>query len=247
MFLRQPLRLIAGLALFTAACGGGDAATAAVIDPGDGGKYRPVIDAANFVDRIDNPYLPLTPGSRWVYEGRSEGEVERVEVEVLDERKEILGISATVVRDRVFVGGELVEDTLDWYAQDRTGAVWYLGEAVKDVENGRVVSTAGSFEVGVGGARPGVVMLARPTVGRAYRQEFLQGEAEDMAQILRIDATATVPFGRFDRVVVTRDWNPLEPETIEEKSYAPGIGLVHETHTRGPAGSTSLLEFTPGP
>lgn len=219
---------------------------AAVIDPGDGGNYQPVIDPAAFVDRVDNPYLPFVPGSMWVYEGTSEGEAERIEVEVLNDRKEILGISATVVRDRVFVAGELVEDTLDWYAQDRDGTVWYLGEAVKDYEDGKVVSTDGSFEVGVDGALPGVVMPARPAVGHAYRQEFYRGKAEDMAEVLRVDAGETVPFGTFDRVVVTRDWNPLEPLVVEEKSYAPGVGLISEVHTRGPKGNAALVKFSPG-
>jgi len=229
------------------ACGGtGDTATAAVIDPGDGGTYRPAIDPADFVDRIDNPYLPLGVGARWVYVGTSDGETERVEVEVLEERKVVAGISATVVRDRVFVAGELVEDTFDWFAQDRAGTVWYLGESVRDYENGRVVSTEGSFEVGVDGALPGVVMPARPVVGDAYRQEFYRGQAEDMAQVLRVDGRRSVPFGSFDRVVVTRDWNPLEPVPIEEKSYAPGVGLIHETATRGPAATIELVEFVPG-
>jgi hypothetical protein len=216
-----------------------------VIDPGDGGRYEPKLDPADFVDVVDNPYLPFVAGSTWVYEGESEGEPERVEVTVLDERKTILGISATVVRDTVTVEGQVVEDTHDWYAQDREGNVWYLGEAVKDFEDGKLTSTDGSFEVGVDGALPGIVMPAHPTVGHAYRQEYYRGEAEDMAEVLEIDARVEVPFGTFDRVVVTRDWNPLDPEPVEEKSYAPGVGLIYETHTRGPAGSIELVAFTP--
>jgi len=142
--LRRRAVVKAGTVLALAAgsaCGGtGDTATAAVIDPGDGGTYRPAIDPAEFVDRIDNPYLPLGVGARWVYVGTSDGETERVEVEVLEERKVVAGISATVVRDRVFVAGELVEDTFDWFARDRAGTVWYLGESVRDYEKGRVVS-----------------------------------------------------------------------------------------------------------
>lgn len=219
---------------------------APVIDPGDGGRYDPKIDPADFVDTVDNPYFPLAVGSTWVYEGMSEGEVERIEIEVLDERKEIMGISATVVRDIVYIADEVVEDTLDWYAQDRDGNVWYLGESVKDYENGEVVSTDGSFEVGVDGALPGIVMLAEPTVGDAYRQEFYAGEAEDLGEILRVDAEKEVAFGSYDEVVVTEDWNPLDPEPIEEKYYAPGVGLIFETHTRGPAGSVELQDFSPG-
>lgn len=243
--LRAPAVAVA-IFVVAVAAGCGSTTGEVVIDPGDGGQYHPTTDPARFVDRIDNPYMPLVAGSTWVYEGTSEGEAERIEIEVLHERKQILGISATVVRDRVFLGGELVEDTVDWFAQDRDGNVWYLGEAVKDYENGKVVSTDGSFEVGVDGALPGLVMPASPAVGHAYRQEFYRGEAEDMAEIIRVDARKAVPFGAFERVVVTRDWNPLEPQAVEEKYYAPGVGLIFEVHTRGPKGSVELVRFSPG-
>ena len=240
-----------GAASTTTAVGEGEATTTLaeatpVIDPGDGRRYAPELDPADFVDVVDNPYFPLAVGSTWVYEGTSDGEAERVEIEVLDERREILGISATVVRDVVYVSDAVVEDTFDWYAQDREGNVWYLGEAVKDIEDGEVVSTDGSFEVGVDGALPGIVMLADPEVGDAYRQEFYEGEAEDLGEVLPVDATREVAAGSYDRVVVTEDWNPLDPEPVEEKSYAPGVGLIFEEHTRGPAGSIELVEFTPG-
>ena len=126
--------------------------TAAVIDPGDGGVYSPNLDPAEFVDVIDNPYLPMPIGAHWQYEGESDGEVEIVDITVTGERKLVMGISAFVVRDTVTIGGELVEDTYDWFAQDIEGNVWYLGEDVKDYENGVVVSTAGSWESGVDGA-----------------------------------------------------------------------------------------------
>ena len=120
----------------------------------------PSIDPANFVDVVDNLYFPLSPGSRWVYEGESDGVAERIEVEVLDERRDIMGISAVVVRDTVYVDGELAEDTYDWYAQDTDGNVWYLGEATQEFDDGEV-SDAGSWEYGVDGALPGIVMLGR--------------------------------------------------------------------------------------
>jgi hypothetical protein len=222
------------------------AAAEPVIDPGDGGKYAPVLDPANFVDGVDNPYLPLPPGATWAYEGLSDGESERVDIVVTPDRKEILGISAVVVRDTVKVDGQVVEDTYDWFAQDREGNVWYLGEDVKDFENGKLVSTGGSWEAGVDGAVPGIVMPAKPEVGHAFRQEFYVGEAEDMAEIIEVDATVTVPFGRFDRVVVTEDWNPLDPDVIEQKSYAPGIGLVAEATVAGGRGRAELVEFAAG-
>ena len=160
----------------TSAAGGGESSTtteAPVIDPGDGGNYQPNVDPNNFVDVIDNPYLPYPVGASWTYEGTEDGETESVEVTVTPQRKEIMGISATVVRDTVTTAdGEVVEDTYDWFAQDRDGNVWYLGEDSTEFEDGKAVSTSGSWEAGVDGALPGIVMQAHPEVGQAYRQEY---------------------------------------------------------------------------
>ena len=218
----------------------------AVIDPGDGGRYAPRLDPADFVDVIDNPYLPLLVGSRWVYEGDSDGRPERIEVVVTDERRRIDGIVATVVRDTVHVDGELVEDTYDWFAQDREGNVWYLGEASNDYEGGVNISREGSWEHGVDGAIGGIVMLADPTVGDAYRQEFLAGEAEDLGEVIKVGETLTTGLDTYTDVIVTEDWTPLEPEVVEHKWYAPGIGKVYGTHERGPSGTIELVSFTPG-
>lgn len=266
--LRTPRTLIfalTGLLLLAGpftACGGDDTTpdgsstterpadattTAPVIDPGDGGKYVAELNAADVVEDIDNPYMPLVVGARWHYEGDSDGEIETTDVVVTADRKQVMGISAVVVRDTVAVAGDVVEDTYDWFVQDTAGNVWYLGEEVKDYENGKLVSTAGSWEAGVDGAQPGIVMPAHPAVGDVYRQEFYPGEAEDMMEILAIDATASVPAGEFTKVVTTRDWNPLEPEAVEEKSYAPGVGLVREEKVAGGAGLAELHEHTPGP
>ncbi len=217
-----------------------------VIDPGDGGDYAPAIDPANFVDAVDNPYLPLAPGTRWVYEGSSEGQAERTEVEVLDERRDIEGISAVVVRDTVYVDDEMVEDTLDWFAQDADGNVWYLGEDSHEYENGQDVGTSGSWEYGVDGALPGIVMPADPTVGDAYRQEYYAGEAEDMGEILEVGIDYSIGLGDYDDVVVTEDWNPLEPDVIEHKWYARDIGMIAEADVAGGDERAELVEFTPG-
>ena len=216
-----------------------------MIDPGDGGSYAPSIDPAEFVDVVDNPYFPLSPGSRWVYEGESDGVAERIEVEVLDERRDIMGISAVVVHDTAYVDDEIVEDTYDWYAQDRDGNVWYLGEATQAFDDGDV-SDAGSWEYGVDGALPGIVMPANPTVGDAYRQEYYPGEAEDMGEVIEVGATVTIGLGEYTDVVVTQDWTPLEPDVIENKSYAPGVGVIYETDVAGGDEFVELVEFTPG-
>ncbi len=240
-----PTGALAFILVAIVACGGSgkDGATP-VIDPGDGGVYQPQLNPADFVGAIDNPYLPLKPGSRWVYE--SDDGSERIEVAVLRETRSILGITATVVRDTVTEDGELVEDTLDWYAQDSAGNVWYLGEDSKEYKDGKVVSTAGSWEAGVDDARPGIVMPARPTSGLSYRQEYYAGEAEDMATIMSLDGTAQVPAGAFSNLLVIREWTPLEPKVIEEKYYAAGVGVVQEVNVAGGKGRVQLLSFEPG-
>lgn len=221
-------------------------APTAVIDPGDGGSYAPEIDPADFVEAVDNPYFPLAPGSRWVYEGESDGEAERIEIEVLEERREIMGISAVVVRDTVYVNDEIAEDTYDWFAQDADGNVWYLGEDTHEYEDGQPVSAAGAWEFGVDGALPGIVMPAEPAVGDAFRQEYYAGEAEDMGEILEVGATRSIELGEYDDVVIMENWTPLEPDVIEEKWYAPGVGVIYETHVAGGDGTVELVEFTPG-
>jgi hypothetical protein len=218
----------------------------AVIDPGDSGDYSPTLDPASFVDVIDNPYMPMPVGARWRYEGESDGELETIEVNVTGGRKTIMAISAFVVRDTVTVGGELVEDTYDWFAQDADGNVWYLGEDSKEYEDGVVTSTEGSWQAGVDGALPGIVMPAAPVQGDVYRQEFYAGEAEDMMEIISVGGTLTVAAGQFDDVVTTKDWTPLEPDTIEEKAYAVGVGKIREAQTAGGTGLTELVEYTLG-
>lgn len=235
---------IAGLAGLVG-CGGGETAEP-VIDPGDDGNYTVEIDPDDFVVDIDNPYLPLQPGTRWVYEGVEDGETERVEVEVTTDRRDVMGISAIVVRDTVYEDGELIEDTYDWFAQDVDGNVWYLGEDSREFEDGEQVSTEGSWEAGVDGALPGIVMLADPEVGEAYRQEFYEDEAEDMAEVDEVAASATVPAGAFDDVVIIREWNPLEPDVVEDKYYAPGVGAVLEVKVEGGDGRVELIEFIAG-
>lgn len=233
----------------TAGADGSDSTAAVVepvIDPGDGGDHRPEIDPADFVAQVDNPYFPLVPGTRWVYEGTDDGETERIEVEVLTGTRTVMGIEATVVRDRVSVDGSVVEDTFDWFAQDAEGSVWYLGEDSKEIEDGEVVSTDGSWEAGVDGALPGIVMPGDPTPGDAYRQEYFAGEAEDLAEVVEAPASVEVAGHTYTDLVRTREWNPLEPEVVEEKTYAPGVGVVVEAKVEGGEGLVELVEVVAG-
>jgi hypothetical protein len=223
----------------------GNNKNAITLDDSNGGDYNPVMDPANFVSTIDNPYFTLMPGKVWVYEGTNEvGKTERVEVEVTQDTKMVLGVATTVVREREWVDGELVEDTFDWYAQDKDGNVWYFGEDSKEIEDGEVVSTDGSWEAGVNGAKPGIIMKANPQVKDAYRQEFLKEEAEDMGQVLSIDETVSIGLGSYQNCLKIKDWTPLEPNVVEHKFYCKEIGnLVLEKKVAGGSGQMELIEI----
>jgi hypothetical protein len=206
------------------------------------GPYDWTIDPANFVTGVDNPYFPLEPGTTFVFTGTSDGEREVVTVRVTDRTKVIQGVTCVVVRDTVRTGGEVTEDTFDWYAQDVDGNVWYMGEDTKEYDHGEVVSTEGSWEGGVHGALPGVIMPADPTVGLAYTQEHYAGQAEDKGKIVALGQHVSVPYGSFDDVLVTEDWTPLEQNVLERKSYAPGIGVVFEELVKGGQEVLRLVE-----
>ena len=199
---------------------------------------------ADFVREIDNPYLPLRPGTRWVYESTSSEGNEKVVVTVTDRTRQIQGVAATVVRDTVTTGdGALVEDTWDWFAQDKSGNVWYFGEYTESYADGKT-STEGSWEAGTDGAKAGMVMPSDPSPGDAYQQEYHKGEAEDEAKVLAVDARAKVPFGSFTDLVKTADSTPLEPDVLEHKYYAKGIGFVYEEMVRGGDDRVRLTEMT---
>jgi hypothetical protein len=206
--------------------------------------YEPTIDPSNFVEGVDNPYYPMVPGTVWVYEGMSEEGLERIEFRVLDETRTVMGVECVVVRDTVSIDGEVIEDTYDWFAQDVDGNVWYFGEDSKEIERGQVVSTAGSWEAGVDGALPGIIMLAEPYVGLTYRQEFYEGEAEDMATVLDLDGTVTVSGTTYDDVLILKAFTPLDPDAIEYNFVVPGIGIVAEGPLDAPGERVVMVEHT---
>ena len=193
----------------------------------------PAFDPAAFVPHVDNPYFPLTPGTVYAYVAQTAEGVETSEVTVTRDTKVILGVTATVVHDRVLLNGSLSEDTFDWYAQDKAGNVWYLGEDTKQFENGVQVGTVGSWEAGKDGAAAGIIMLAHPRIGDTYQQENSPGVVADRARVLSLSATVTVPYGTFDNCLKTLDWTPLEPGVREFKYYARGVGAVLEVTPRG--------------
>lgn len=186
------------------------------------------LDPADFTDRVTNPWFPLEPGTRWTYrETTEDGEVVKVVVTATSVTREIAnGVTARVVRDTVTLDGEIIEDTQDWYAQDASGTVWYLGEDTAEFEDGEVTTREGSFEAGVDGAQAGVIMPAVPEVGMTYRQEYYAGEAEDNGEVLALGQRASVPAGEYGGLVQTADTTPLEPDVLEHKYYARGVGLV---------------------
>ncbi len=234
-------------AALAAACADGSGAAQ------DGGSRLPqgaepvTLDPADFSTRIDNPYWPMRPGSRWVYrETDSDGARQKVVVTVTKRTKLIAnGVTARVVHDVVTEKGVPVEVTDDWYAQDRAGNIWYLGEDTTEYEDGKPVNKHGSFEAGVDGAQAGVVMPARPKRGMRYRQEYRRGEAEDRARIFSLTEQAEVPFGHFakGRVLMTRDVNPLEPKILEYKFYARGVGPVLAVSVSGSSDREELVRF----
>jgi hypothetical protein len=205
------------------------------------------LDPADFTTKIDNPYWPMKPGSHWVYrETNAEGDVQRNDVTVTRKTKTIMGIEAVVVHDVVRKDGRVSEDTFDWYAQDADGNIWYLGEDTKEYENGKLKTTEGSWEAGVDGALAGVIVPADPKPGLVYREEYYKGHAEDGAEDLTLDARVKVPDGVFDRLLQTRNFSPLEPNVVEEKFYARGVGVVLEITVSGGSDRAELLRFKHG-
>jgi hypothetical protein len=239
---RALLLLVSAAVALVALAGCGAAGGAGGKDQGKAqNAYAPNIDPADFTSKIDNKYFPLKPGTTFVYRGKTQDATEGDIMKVTSDTKNIMGVECVVVDDRVTEGGKLTEQTYDWYAQDNKGNVWYFGEDSKEIKNGKITSTGGSWEAGKDGAKPGIIMPAKPKVGKTYRQEYYKGEAEDMARALKLDGSVTVPYGTFKDVLVTDEWTPLEKNVAEHKYYAPGVGDVKELATKGPKETLVLV------
>ncbi|MFL5404007.1 MAG: hypothetical protein ACJ8BF_14470 [Gemmatimonadales bacterium] len=206
-----------------------------------GSRQAPEFEPEDFVAVVDNRFFPLQPGTRYIYTGEEDGEPVRDVMDVTHSSKTILGVKATVVLDRVFQSGALKEKTLDWYAQDERGNVWYLGEDSKEYEDGNVVSTAGSWEAGKNGARAGIIMPAHPRVGQVTQQEFAPGIAEDRARVLRRGVQVSVPYGGFHGCLETEEFTPLEPGVKEVKFYCSQIGFVKARDVQGGTARLALV------
>ena len=209
-----------------------------------GTTYAPVLDPANFVSVVDNPYFPLPVGRTLVYQGIKDGQSQTDTVTVTDQQKVILGITTTVVHDRATHGTTPLEDTFDYYAQDEQGAVWYLGEdTTAYLPNGKT-DTSGSFTAGIDGAQPGIIMEATPQIPDAYRQECFAGQAEDTAWVVAITGSTRVPFGNVRNLLSTLEATRVEPGAYDEKVYGPGIGIVRERALTGPSEFAELVSVS---
>ena len=207
-------------------------------------KYEPKIDPANFTAGVvDNPFFPLRPGTVFHYAEKNRNKVNDNEVTVTKATKVILGVTCVVVHDTLKdKKGTLIEDTLDWYAQDRDGNVWYFGEDTKEYDDKGNAHTKGSWEAGVKGAQPGIIMPAHAKAGGAkYRQEYLKGEAEDNGQVVATNDKVNVPAGKYTGCIRTKEWSDLESGS-EKKWYAKGIGFVRSESKDG--GVVELVSVT---
>jgi hypothetical protein len=190
--------------------------------------WNPTIHPEDFSTTIDNPYFPLPVGRKLLYRGETKDGVETLEVEVTNRTKNVMGVRTVVMIERHRLDGEIVEISENWFAQHSDGTVWYFGEFSQSYENGQPSGTGGSWEAGQDGALPGIIMLASPQTGDSYFQEFAPDVAQDQAQVKSTNESTTVLLGSFGGVVVTKEWTALEPNSVEKKFYAPGIGLIME-------------------
>ena len=195
-------------------------------------SYHPRIASENFADNVTNPYFPLVPGTLLKYIEKDRDGMSENEFAVTSDTKLILGVRCVVAHISVQKNDRVAEDTYEWFAQDKEGAVWCFGNATREISAGGKVSTEGSWQAGVNGALPGVFMPADPKPGPSYRQEYAPGTAEDMAEVVGIHESVTVPAGKFDDCVNARVWSMLELGG-ENKWYARGIGFVRSVSSAG--------------
>jgi hypothetical protein len=245
-----PAAVVAVTVAFAGAVGQAGATTAAkeqTIKSGAGSGWPKVLHPSDFVPRVDNPWFPLKPGSKWFYRGRDDQGRFADKMRVRHKRKKILGVYTTIVHDVVLRHGKRREVTNDWYAQDRRGNVWYFGENTKELNrHGRVVSREGSWKAGRDGAQVGVLFPGDPRVGQTARQEYYEGHAEDHFKVLDIDAPVKTPVVSSRHAVRTKEWTPLEKGVVDNKYYVRGYGDVKEKMVKGGTERLRLVRFHEG-
>jgi len=214
---------------------------------GEGGEplATPDLNPADFQATVDNPLFPLSSSGPKVFEGEEpdpetgEAIETRVESRVLAETATVADVEVTVVEEKDYEDGELVESTLDYYAQHKDGTVYYLGERVDDYEGGAVVGHSGQWLAGEGQNEPGIFMPAEPQVGDEFEQERAPGLAEDRSKVVAVNQSVTTPAGTFTDCIKTEDFDPIGGVT-EFKFYCPDIGLVREEF---PDGHLNLISY----
>ena len=242
--MKTTIALVSLLVLLAVSSATGATAPAASSPAPIHGEYAPKIDPANFVAAVDNPYFPLKRGTAFHFKGFSGKTPQTDDAVVTSRTVVILGVKCTAVRDTVAEHGKAVERTFDFYAQDKQGNVWYMGEDSYERKNGKFTKASDSWRGGVDGAKPGIIMLAHPHAGISYRQEYYpKGEALDQAHVLGYSDKVKVPYRTFTHVLVTSDFSPIEPQT-EHKFYAAGIGEIAEKIVKGGHEAFQLVSVT---
>lgn len=223
------------------------ASIAETASAGPASAYRVPIDPSNFSTTVDNPWFPLKPGTTYIYKGVKEGQNLTDRFAVTGRTKIVDGVKCVIVFDQGFLDGKLAERTYDYYTQDVLGNVWYFGEDTQELNpDGSVNNTEGSWHAGVDGAQPGVFMQADPVIGASFRQEYLAGQAEDQYQVMSLSESVSVPFGKFDGAMLTKETSDLEPAVTDHKLYVKGIGEVSEVAVTGPKEQALLVSFKKG-
>jgi hypothetical protein len=212
--------------------------------PGSPSCPKPPALPNQWAAQIDNPYLPLEPGTTLTYRGKVDGKNVTDVFTITNQTKLIEGVNARVIHDQVFRGGNLVEDTFDWFAQDADGNVWYFGEDTRELDHGTVVSTEGSWEAGVDKANAGIFMPAHPAVGDFFKQEDAKNVAEDCTRIVDLGASVTTPFVSSNNALKTEEFSLLEPGVLDTKYYVKGIGNVKEQTVQGGNDVLNLVSVT---
>jgi hypothetical protein len=206
--------------------------------------YEPHLKASDFSTKINNRYFPLPVGRIWIYKGVKEGKPQIDRVTVTSMTKRVAeGITTRVVTDVSKTRqGKLLEKTTDLYAQDKQGDVWYFGEQTAAYLPGGKIDKSGSWQAGVKDGEPGTIMLANPQIPNAYRQEYQKGNAEDAAWIVNRGTSASVPYGTLHDVLTTLEFARIEPKVVDQKVYAPGVGIALEVAVSGPPEIAKLVK-----
>jgi hypothetical protein len=244
-YIALPIAL--GLVAVAAACGGSSQSRSG-LPSGSTPVTATAPDASNFDGHVvDNQWFPLVPGMTWAYRGVKDGQPSREIMVATSQTKTIQGVPCTVVSDKLYLSGALEERTLDYYAQDKDGNVWYFGEDTAELKpDGSVKSTEGTWLSGRDGAEAGIFMPADPQVGQSFRQEYYKGQAEDHFRILSLSEQVKTPGATSDQAMLTMEWTPLEPNVVDHKYYVQGIGTVLEQTAKGPLERNTLVSVHKG-